>query len=274
MQRVFAARLGLLLGLSAVAVSARAADEAAAIVHTAAAYMSAGKSYQGLWETTNSMGQMGSMTLNMDMKMVPASGKAYMKVTPTGQATGMMAMGAAMANATIVDDGKNMYMYMQAVNGYFKQPHGAAQGGQFRSPLQVLNQKGATYKLIGTEKVGRSVCSVIQVSPPENAQLKARGMTMKTTVYIDKATNRLKQIKEVTTIPAAMMGAAGGGNGQAGGAPQQVTTTMVPKSEKLNENIPESTFKFTPPAGVQEIKGGMAGMMGGLRGNGRPPSPK
>src|SRR5437868_4143103 len=120
MQSRLAVPLGLILGIASVTGAARASDDAATIVKRASANFAGAKTYQGTWEMTTSMGQMGSMTLNMEIKSVSASGKLFTKMTPSGQATGMMAMGAQMANMTMVDDGKNAYMYMQAMNQYSK----------------------------------------------------------------------------------------------------------------------------------------------------------
>jgi len=267
-------RLGMVLCGLAAAQAVQAGPDAAAIVKKATAAISGAKTYQATWEITSSAGQMGSMVLNMDMKRVPASGKTYMKIAPTGQATGMMAMGAAMANTTMVDDGKTAYVYMQAQGGYYKTPHQKNSSGSMKNPLDIANQKNATFKLKGTENVKGSPCYVIDVKSP--AQVLPNGMVLQISMYIDKATNKTKQIKQVMTLPSSLMSGMPGGqpnaaSGKTSAPPMQVTTLMVMKSEKLNAPLPDSAFKFTPPAGAKELQGKPMGLGGmGLGGSARP----
>jgi outer membrane lipoprotein-sorting protein len=274
MQKSLTVRIGLILGCLAAAPAALAGPDAAAIVKKATAAMKTAKSYQATWDIKSSAGQMGTMSLSMEMKMVPASGKMYMKVAPTGQATGMMAMGAAFANTTMVDDGKTTYMYNQAQGGYYKNPHQANAGGSMKTPFDVASQKNATFKLLGTEKVKGSLCYVIDVKAPVPAM--PNGMTMQISMYVDKASNKMKQIKQVMTLPSSMTGGMPGGQPGAGAGKSttpsmQVTTLMVVKREKLNETLPDSAFKFTPPAGAKQLEGKPMGMGGlGLGGGGRP----
>src|SRR5207302_331839 len=92
MQIIWAVRLGLLLGALTTMGSAAVAQDPAAIMKKASAGMTVANTYQATWETTTSMGQMGSMNLTTEIKSVPAAGKSYVRVTPNGPGTGMMAM--------------------------------------------------------------------------------------------------------------------------------------------------------------------------------------
>jgi outer membrane lipoprotein-sorting protein len=249
-----------LVGLS---LATSAAPDGNAIMRKAVEAMSKAKTYQSDWRTIISMGSMGSMTMNMSMKTAPG-GKVYMHTTPAGQGTGMMAAGAAMAESITVSDGKTVYMYMKAMNAYMKMPApkntNLAMSGQFGA----LNQKDATYKLIGTEFVRGRKCYVVAVTPklPEGGA--ARGMKAEATAYVDQQTGRLRQIKTKMTMPG-MPGGPGApgqpgkqGNGQQN-QPMVMTTTMVLLSEKLDAPIPASTFTFKPPAGAREMQGNMMG---------------
>jgi hypothetical protein len=95
--------------------------------------------------------------------------------------------------------------------------------------------------------------------------------------FVDQATGRLRQIKSTMTMPGGMMGAMGapGGPPSSGAKPMVMTNTMVLVSEKVDAPIPDSVFRFTPPAGAHEMKGGPMGMpgMGGMPGGGPPRGP-
>jgi outer membrane lipoprotein-sorting protein len=67
--------------------------------------------------------------------------------------------------------------------------------------------------------------------------------------YIDKATGRTRQMR--------MSGMMSGPQGQS----QPMNINMIIQNEQVNVPIPDSVFKFTPPAGAKEMKGGM-GMPG------------
>lgn len=262
-------RSGLSALLLAMSIGAAAAPDAAAIMKKAAEAMSKAKTYQSEWRMVVSMGTMGSMTLNMTMKMTN-DGKAFVKTEPSGQGTGMMAAGAAMASSTTVSDGKTMYMYMKAMNSYMKMPVPKDSNPAISGQFGALNQKDAAYKLVGSEYVRGRKCYVIDVKPKMPTTGPGAGMKPTVTAYVDEQTGRLRQMKTRMTMPGGPPGPSNGQGNQQKPTPMVMTSTMVLLSEKINAPIPASTFKFTPPAGAREMQGGMMGGPGGppMRGPG------
>ncbi len=248
----------------ALGAAGAAAQDGAAIMRKAVDAMSKAKTYQAQWKMVVSMGNMGSMTMNMDMKTT-SDGKARVTTEPSGQGTGMMAAGAAMASSVAVSDGKTLYMYMKAMNTYMKMPVSKDRNPAFTGQLGALNDKNATFKLVGTEFVRGRKCWVIAVNPKTPSNAAPPGAKAKVQAYIDQQTGRLRQMKSTMTMPGmgGPNGGAGTPNGQGKPEPMVMTTTMVLVSEKLNAPIPAATFKFTPPKGAREMQPGMMGGMGG-----------
>jgi len=233
----------LAAALSLTVASAQAAPDARALVTSATSAMQKARSYQGTWLMTMSMGQIGSLSMSIDMKMVPAAGKFAVKMAPTGQATGQMAMGAPMVNMSMVSDGKTVYVYMPAMNGYSRQaadkrmleamsPSGMAMRGA---------DKDADFKYVKADRLNGTPVHVVQVIP-KGTRAKQLG-NAKILVYIDQAATRVRQVTMNGTIQQ-------GPNGPS----QQMTMKMVVKREVLNQPVADSTFKFTPPPGAKELK--------------------
>ena len=197
-----------------------------------AAYKNA-KTYQANMAINTNAGPQGSMTMNMDIKSQQNQKYAIrMSATGTGQAAQM----AGMLNMQMVDNGKTAYTYMPMMGGYTKKPHVANAGalnGMPSSPAAFF-KGGGNYKLLAPTRVNGVPVYTVQMSNP-------RGGTA--TLYVDKATYHLKQIKAM------------GQNGQ----PVTVNVT----NERLNAPLPANAFVFTPPPGAKEVKGGGPGMMGG-----------
>lgn len=254
--------------VAAVSASVWAAPNAAAIIRKAAEPMKKARTYQAKWRMVMSMGDMGAMSMDMDVKTT-SDGKAYVSTVPVGTPTGMMAMGAGMAASTTVSDGKVVYMYMKGMNAYQKMPASRNPNGAIRGILGALDQKGVTFAYLGTEMVRGKKCHVIRINTPKEQQARMQGAKQDVRAYVDAATNQLRQIKTVTTMPP-MGPPPGSGNAPSGQKqkPVVMTTTMVLLSEKLNAPIPASTFKFVPPKGATEMK---AGMQPGMPGPGGPP---
>lgn len=256
MNTVYASRCGLLLGaLSLLTTRTLAAPSGEEIIKRASAAMQSARSYQAVWQMSMNMGQMGSVSLAMDIKMIPGK-KMYMKMTPVGQPTGQMAMGAAMMNMQMVDDGTNMWAYMPAMKQYNKGPS-QVKASQMNLTRMAGVAPGATYKLVGTENVGGRPAHKIQVTL-KNVQI-AGGGKQSMHIFIDQATNRFRQMTMSMALPA-------GPNQPA----QQMNMNMLVTNEKVNAPIPASYFKFTPPPGAREVQGGPGmgmpmggGMMGG-----------
>jgi outer membrane lipoprotein-sorting protein len=254
----------LLCALALIAAPAPAAPTAQDILKKAEATMNGARTYQAAFRTNVSMGQMGSISMNMRIRAIPNK-KMSMTTTPNGQPTGMMAMGAANANMTVVDDGKTFWVYMPAMKMYSKRPSQIAQ--KKTTDVTGINQfaKVGDVKLLRTENIGGRPAYVIQVIPKAGMLPGAKQTIL---IYIDRATNRFKQMKMDIQMPAGT-----GPNGQPT-PPQTMNTTVVVMNETLNAPIPDSVFKFTPPPGVKEMKGGMTGgsgmgMPGGMGGGPR-----
>jgi outer membrane lipoprotein-sorting protein len=233
------------------------------------------------------------MAVNIEMKMVPSQGKFAMRMSPAGQATGQMAMMGAMLNMQTVDDGKNMYTYSPLMQGYQKGPHNSKINLDPRK--QFMQQAELSkFKYLRTEKLAGQDTHVIEMimdmKKASEAAEKRTGRKMpvpigqsppmKAEMYVDVATSRFKQMVMHMDM-GPMMGAMGGANAKPGTAPpsMKMDMTMAVKREVVNAPIPESAFKFTPPAGAKLLPGkpgtmggmGMPGMGGGM---GRPRSPR
>ncbi|MBM3494526.1 MAG: hypothetical protein FJX72_09450 [Armatimonadetes bacterium] len=245
------------LALTVAASGAYAAPDGAAIIRKAVQSMRQAKTYQSEWRVIVSMGNMGSMTMNMTMKTT-SDGKARVTTEPSGKGTGMMAAGGAMASSTAVSDGKHMYMYMKAMNSYIKAPVTKEMDPALGGQLAALTQKGATYKFVGSEFVRGRKCHVVRVTPRVPQGAGTQGMKMTMDAYVDTQTGRLRQMKQHMDM-SGMGGPGPNGGPGAGGRPSEMTTTMVLISEKVNAPLPASTFKFTPPPGAREMKGGPMG---------------
>ncbi|MGC8669134.1 MAG: LolA family protein [Chthonomonadales bacterium] len=215
--------------------------------------VAAAKSYESTWLITSSMGSMGAMKTKMEMKMLPRRHKAFMRVLPDKGSTGMMAMGAAMSQSVMVMDGNTMYMYLPMLHGYYKQTLSPeAVKSMMGGPVNLSNLQHAMFKYLGTTKFDGKACDAIQVTPPEMPQTKQMGMTMKMVLYFDKATHRMRGMRQVMTIKGTPA-PPGAPPSAAGHAPMVITTVGRVVSEKFNVPIPESVFKFTPPPGTKEL---------------------
>ncbi len=248
--------------------SAMAGPDAAAIIRKASAPMKTAKTYQAKWRMVMSMGDMGTMSMDMDMKTT-SDGKAYVTTTPVGTPTGMMAMGAAMASTTTVSDGKTVYIYLKGMNAYQKMPAPKDRNPGVKGVLGNIDQKGVTYAYAGTEMVRGKKCHVIKITPPSGQQGPRPGMKQDIRAYVDVNTNHLQQVKTVVTMPMGPGGPNAGAGQSAQPKPMVMTTTMVLIKETLNAPIPPGLFTFTPPKGATEMKGGMMGP--GMPGVGGPP---
>ncbi len=258
MQFVRASRFGLLIAaLTVTAAQAMAAPDANAILKKAQESMLSLNTYQATMLMTMDMGQMGSMAMNSDLKMKPKQNKFAMKMSPTGAPTGQMAMAAQMMNMTIVADGKNMYMYMPAMKGYRKGPIDKRMMNPGSMAFQQAGKGKPKY--IRTENVSGKPAHVLQVIPDPRTIGGAKGDML---LFLDAATSRFRQM-------TMKMSAPGGSAGQPG---MTQTMKLLVKNEVVNAPIPDSVFRFVPPPGAKEMKGGPGGMggMGGMMGGGPP----
>lgn len=235
--------LGGLL-LTAMPLCAQAQD-AKAVMEKATNAMKSAKTYQATMVMTMTMGKMGTMSMTMDTKMIP---NKKMAMTYSGASgTGQMGQGAAFVKGMrMVDDGKNMFMYMPAMKSYSKRPSTMATMGS-QDPVSMLTKMGGSYKMLPASSVNGKPAYAIQVNSP---QMNGGKMI----VFVDKATNRVSQVKMNMQNPQA-------------GA-MLITATV--KNDKINEPIADSVFSFTPPPGAKEMEMpagagglGMPGMPGG-----------
>jgi len=235
--------------LTAGIAQAWAAPTAADVIQKSKTTYNAMKTYQGKWQMDMKMGQMGSMSMLMDVKMLPGKA-ARIATSPVGQATGMMAMGAAMSQMQMVDDGKTAWTYMPAMKMYTKAP------SQVKTQSIMDSMVGgrkleADYKLLPAKTIAGRPCFAIKVIPKA-----ANGANANVVIYIDQATYRLKRM--VTTASRTM---GTGPNAQK----MDSNMTMVINSETVNGAISPNLFKFSPPAGTKEMD---PRMMGGGMGGG------
>jgi outer membrane lipoprotein-sorting protein len=227
-----------------------AAPTAVEILKKTQSIMEKAKTYQAVMLVNTDAGKMGKMTLRLDIKK--SGKKSALSTSPVGQASGQFAMLGAGASSQIVDDGVNMWIYTPMLKSYMKRPSMGGKG--VASPFQDIAgmTKQADIKLTGTESVSGRPSYVIQVNPKKAP----KGGSQKVTFYIDQATYHMTQMKMNSTTPSMS------------GSSQQVLVTMQVQSEKFDQPVADSAFRFTPPAGVKEMQGGFPGMMGG--GAGRP----
>lgn len=273
-------RSTVLLGASLTAwcgipALAHGAPNAQELLQASSNAIRSARSYESVWLITSSMGSMGSMKMKMEMKMLPREHKLLVQTQPAQGGTGMMAMGAAMGQSTVVMDGKTLYVYMPMLHQYYKQVLSPEALKSMAGPINLPRGKGVQMKYLGARAFGGKPCDAVQISVPQTPQTKQMGMTISMVAYLDKTTHRMRGMKQTVVIKNAPP-AAGSAHSGAGQGPMVVTTVMQVVSEKLNAPIPEKIFKFTPPPGATEMpmpsmpgKGsapgvGMPGMGGGM----------
>ena len=241
----------LIVTIAFAATSTAFAQTAEQIVQKNVSLMKSAKSYQAQMTMTQNMGPQGSMTILLDAKQ--AGKRTFMKMTPSGRATGMMAMGASFANIEVYNDGITTFTYMKGLNSYTKSTSSPESSTPFDFSKASLKQPGAKWKLAAPEKVNGKEAFVLILSPQQGKVPTAANSSTK--IYIDKMNFHLLQIK--TDLKRA-----GGPQGSI-----TISTLLVVTSEKFNEVVPDSIFKFNPPAGAKLTD--MKGMIGGLRPGGK-----
>jgi outer membrane lipoprotein-sorting protein len=235
-----------------------AAPTAQVIMHKSAVVMKPSKTYQAVLESTT-ISEMGAMSNQVEVKK---SGNNWiMKTSPLGQATGSMEKDGAPRLIKSISDGKTTWTYYPTLNRYTKQPAGHSQSTKWDDFAGMFKQAAQmNLRLVGTENIAGKPAYVIEEIP------KKAGEGYKTMIrfWIDQKTYRFKQMK-VGIVSTA------GGNERAGHSQfSETTTTMTIKSEIIDQPISDSEFKFTPPPGATEAKGGMAEIMRVMSGTPRP----
>lgn len=200
--------------------------------------------YEATYLMTEQMPQMGAIQLKMIVKTIPKERKAYVVSEPSGVGTGQLAMASALGQSVSVSDGKEVYLYLKAMNSYMKIPLketstqfgglGMFAGGV--PSIAQLKKLGAKLKLLPSTSFDghRAYVLLLTIRAPHP------GVPPVTTkIYIDKATYKLLGSSgDVQSSPGIMIHA-----------------TMKLLSEKLNPPLPESLFHFTPPPGATEMSG-------------------
>ena len=236
-----------LIVISLPAAGATIGPNAQEIVNKCKSVMTSVRTYQGTWQMSMSMGQMGAMAITMDMKSIPKSGKMFMKVTPFGTPSGMLAATGGSMNAQMTDDGKVLYKYDKNKNQYSKEAHIQ----NFRiNPADIWFQMAGNsdFKIEKTVKLNGRPTYVLQALPKQGA---GPGVPV-SRVFIDQATYQLKQL--------TMTGSFAGGQGSQS---QTMDMKLLVKHDQFNQPIPASTFKFTPPPGAKLVQTGKMPLMGG-----------
>lgn len=257
MQLSSAVRNGILIpALVLGAAHAAPAQSAADVMKKANSLYTGAKTYQATMVMDMTMGALGSMSTVTEVKSVGKT-RVSTKTTSQGKPTGQMAMGAANLNIQMIDDGTTMYTYMAGQNKYMKRPHVAGAAGM-SSVMPFMGDPTklkATYKMLPATTLNGTPVYAIEVTPAAGSGMPG-GNGSTTVIYIDKNTYHFKELKVKSSQPAGQ------------GKTMNMDMTMLIKNEKFNQPIPDSVFKFTPPAGATEMQG-FGGMMGGAPGGKR-----
>ncbi len=236
--------------ITSTALADFAAPTAQQIVAQSKAVMKSAKTYQATLQM-NTTGGPVSMNVSAQIKTTGTKMWAHVGMNMAGPQGQQNPMAAMLQNIQVVDDGKNTWTYMPAMKQYSKGPSGGAK--QFNFSGQFLNkvETDATLKLLPNENVAGKSAYVVEATPKKAAQ------NEKLKLYFDQGTYHLVQMK---------MNQSRSANGQM--PAQQQSMVMVVKDEKVNQPIPDSLFKFTPPPGAKQMQGG--GMRMGMPGAGAP----
>jgi outer membrane lipoprotein-sorting protein len=245
MNRTRTLRAGVTLATIALVVAqATAQPDAGVILQRARKALTGLTSYQARW-VMNMTSNVGSLTMNMDMKVIPAQGKLAMTMSPAGKATGQMAMASMMLQMQMVDDGKTAFFYMPMMGGYQKGPHMKKKMMMGPGEMAFQSTEDASFSYLRTDTVDGRPVHVIQVFPKKMEQ-NSKGDVL---LFVDQATNRLKRM-------TMNMGGMPGPQGQA----QSMKMRLEVTKEIVNAPIPSSAFKFVPPPGAKQIQGAMPKM--------------
>lgn len=235
-----------------------AAPTAQQIVKQAEAAYRSARTLQATIQTTVSNSPVGPMVSRTDIKTVGGK-KTWARMSmssasPQAQNNPMM---AALSNVQVVDDGKNTYYYSAAMQQYVKEPSGVA--AQLLSMDRILERAAqqSTLTLVGTQALAGRPTWVIEATPKDGG-VGLRNGRMR--LFIDQATHLVDEVRISGTTPAMQ------------GKPERSQSVVIRMSNvRINEPIPDSVFRFTPPPGAHAARpgAGMPGPMGGMMG-GRP----
>jgi outer membrane lipoprotein-sorting protein len=229
-------------------ITATAAPTAQEILAKSRAAMKSMKTYQATVVTTMSGGPM-SITLSARTKQAGNKTWAQLGMVQGSAQAQQNPLASMLQNMIIIDDGTNTWTYMPAMKQYRKGPAGGAK--QFNLGEQFLGKVDTNANLTfgGAENVGGKPTWVVEAKPKKLQP----GQTEVVRMNFDQSTYHLLQAKVNQSRPASAQSPA-----------RQQSVMVIVKDEKINQPIPESTFKFTPPAGAKEAQGGMGmGMPGG-----------
>ncbi|RMH49027.1 MAG: hypothetical protein D6685_19690 [Bacteroidetes bacterium] len=227
--------LGMLVGVMAVAGSARAQTAWEILERTAARYLAL-EQYHFAGTTAVQM-QAGGRTETMDLRMQVARSRAGgMRVEVDGPTMQM----------TYVTDGRTSWMYQPAQRRYVRRPGGASRQ-EAPDLLQSYTRlasgvEDAAILRMDTLRVGAETVPAYVVAVTYSPQrLPAGTDSLRTTLWID-ATRfivlREERREHQATSPA--------------GGPMTVAQTTV-YTTASTEAPPDSLFVFHPPDGVQEV---------------------
>jgi outer membrane lipoprotein-sorting protein len=220
--------------------TALAQDVATIIKKTNAVYANA-KTYQVTYRLDSSMGAIGTVSQIIDVKMIPYH-KTWITTRAIDKGTSQATMPMP-ANTQSVDDGNTMVTYIQSTHKYIKRPHTA--GTSFNGlkllarQLTVPMPNTANDKLLPPTIVNGKAAYIIEIDNIVGQRLET------VHIFIDKATYHVLQVRydihpsnaSGTTAPTGAM-----------------TTLMTVKTEKFNQPIPSSLFKFNPPPGATDMQ--------------------
>jgi outer membrane lipoprotein-sorting protein len=212
------------------AITASKAQSAQDLVKKSKEIMKNAKTVQLHMIVENDLGAKGKSSQFTDIKMVPGkrlamSGGGTSKDSP---------LASGQPRTQVYDDGTTLYAYLPSKKQYRKMPSQAAKIANISNTIDgKIAGINLVYKKLPDTNFDGTKCYAIQADLPGS-----KGAT-KTIMYIDKSTGLPRGIRTTATQGKEVI----------------LKTTITMKDVKLNAPIPESAFKFKPPAGSTEIKG-------------------
>lgn len=247
----------MIVGVLAISAPTEQSPDASAIAKKACAAIMGAKSYESVWEATSSIGQMGSFVFTFEIKMIPSAGKAIWKISPKTNGSRATSRGFPGAESTTVADGKKLSMYLPSGSGYYVSPNKPEDCNPIANLLRMAVRKSTTFEPLSTDTIDGQPCYVLTFDAKMHVEVEKTGTTVQSTVFVDKASNRIKLVKTITTIPGRVIGrvvAEGEHYEDEDSPPLQIITTLVVKSEAFNRKIPSSAFVLTVPPGSKLLK--------------------
>jgi outer membrane lipoprotein-sorting protein len=226
--------LAISIGLSSLTLAAQADLGINEILQRArSAFMNA-RTYQAVFHTDMSLADKGSASFKIELKTLPGK-KLYFRVEPAEPGTGAMWQRvASMGRMRVIDDGKRGWVYVEASKEYVSGPHDPSSWKAITMTFGIIlgtdiMPGSARMRLKGVSRIGGRMAYLIEGSNSNDSS----GNLL---ILIDKSNYQF--LGSRFTL-------------KKGGVEAKATTLV--RSSAINGNIPETAFKFTPPAGAKQI---------------------